>query len=148
MLPLELVIYYIMTACLSDRDLTLARENPVRRSIVHDRRFAIESFPQTALHAKHLTTAPLIDDSELSLTLWPSLLYSNVNRGTRIVTLQEFSKAVVAAYIETIRGTNPSPTFDVWAHNLSSQKSLAQWVGNLLSATALALPCVASLEND
>jgi hypothetical protein len=28
-----------------------------------------------------------------------------------------------------------------------SQKSLAQWFGNLLSATALALPCVASLES-
>ena len=69
MLPLELVIYYIMTACLLDGDLALARENPVRRPIVHDRWFTIESFPQTALHEKHLTTALLIDDSELRLTL-------------------------------------------------------------------------------
>ena len=29
-----------------------------------------------------------------------------------------------------------------------SQKSLAQWLGNLLSATALALPYVASLETQ
>jgi hypothetical protein len=37
-------------------------------------------------------------------------------------TLQELSKAVAAAYIErTIRGTNPRPTFDVWAHNLLSE---------------------------
>ena len=37
-------------------------------------------------------------------------------------SLQELSKAVAAAYIErTIRGTNPRPTFDVWAHNLSGE---------------------------
>jgi hypothetical protein len=72
-------------------------------------------FPQTALHAKHLTTAPLIHNSELSLTLRPSLLRSAINQGTRIITLQELYNVVAAAYIErTIRGTNPRPTFDVW----------------------------------
>jgi len=107
-------MFYIMTACLLDRDLTLARENPVQRPIVQDRRFAIKSFPQTALHAKHLTTAPLIEDSKLRLTIQPSLLRSAVNQGTWIVTLQELSKAVAATYIErTIRGTNPRPTFVV-----------------------------------
>jgi hypothetical protein len=71
---------------------------------------------------KHLTTAPLIDVSELRLTLQPSLLCSAVNRGTRIVTLQELSTAVAVAYIErTIRSTNPRPTFDVWAHNLLNE---------------------------
>ena len=63
-----------------------------------------------------------LDVSELRLTLRSSLLRSAVDQGTRIVTLQEPSKAVVVAYIErTIRGTNPRPTFDVWAHNLSSE---------------------------
>ena len=62
------------------------------------------------------------DVSKLRLTLRPSLLRSAVNRGNRIITLQELSKAIVVAYIErTIRGTNPRPTFDVWAHNLLSE---------------------------
>ena len=91
MLPLELVIYFIMTACLSDGDLALARENPVQRPVVHNRRFTIKSFPQTASYVKHLTTALLIDDSELRLTLQPPPLRSAVNRGTQIVTLQELS---------------------------------------------------------
>ena len=55
-----------------------------------------------------------LSHSKLRLTLRPSLLRSAVNQGTRIVTLQELSKAVAAAYIErTIRGTNPRPTVDV-----------------------------------
>ena len=33
----ELVIYYIMSAYLSDRDLTLTRENPFESQVVHDR---------------------------------------------------------------------------------------------------------------
>jgi hypothetical protein len=104
-------------------EISLSLERtPFEGQVVHDRSLAIERFPQTASHAKHLTTAPLIHDSKLRLTLRPSLLRSAVNRGTRIITLQELSKAVAAAYIErTIRGTNPRPTFDVWAHNLSSE---------------------------
>jgi hypothetical protein len=103
-------------------EISLSLERaPYKGQVVHDRRFAIESFPQAALHAKHLTTASL-HNSELRLTLRPSLLRSTVNQGTRIVSLQELSKAVAAAYIErTIRGTNPRPTFDVWAHNLLSE---------------------------
>ena len=96
-------------------EISLSPERtPYEGQVVHNRRFAIESFPhQAALHAKHLTTA-LLHNSELRLTLRPSLLRSAVNRGTRIVTLQELSKAVAAAYIErTIRGTNPRPTVDV-----------------------------------
>ena len=77
--------------------------------------------PQTASHANTSSHDSSAEDvSELRLTLRPSLLRSAVNRGTRIITLQELSKAVAAAYIErTIRGTNPRPSFDVWAHNLS-----------------------------
>ena len=51
--------------------LSLER-TPYEGQVVHDRRFAIESFPQAALHAKHLTTASL-HNSELRLTLRPSL---------------------------------------------------------------------------
>jgi hypothetical protein len=104
-------------------EISLSLERtPFEGQVVHDRSLAIECFPQTASHAKHLTTAPLIHDSELRLTLQPSLLNSAVNQATRIITLQELSKAVAAANIErTIRGTNPRPTFDIWAHNLSSE---------------------------
>ena len=96
-------------------EISLSLERtPFEGQVVHDRSLAIERFPQTASHAKHLTTAPLIHNSELRLTLRPSLLRSAVNRGTRIITLQELSKVVAAAYIErTIMGTNPSPTVDV-----------------------------------
>ena len=49
---------YIMTARLSDRDLALALERtPFKGQVVHDRSLAIERFPQTALHAKHLMSS-------------------------------------------------------------------------------------------
>ena len=104
-------------------EISLSLERtPFKGQVVHDRSLAIERFPQTVSHAKHLTTAPLIHDSKLRFSLQPSLLRSTVNLETRIITLQELSKAVVVAYIErTIRGTNPRPTFDIWAHNLSSE---------------------------
>jgi len=53
--------------------LSLER-TPFEGQVVHDRSLTIERFPQTASHAKHLTTAPLIHDSKLRLTLQPSPL--------------------------------------------------------------------------
>ena len=101
--------------------LLLLERTPYEGQVVHNRSFTIKSFPQAALHAKHLTTASL-HNSKLRLTLRPSLLCSAVNRGIRTVSIQELSKTVAVAYIErTSRGTNPRPTFDIWAHNLSSE---------------------------
>ena len=68
--------------------LSLER-TPCEGQVVHDRRFAIKSFPQAALHAKHLTTA-LLHNSKLRLTLQPSTITtirSAVNRETRIIML-------------------------------------------------------------
>jgi hypothetical protein len=74
-------------------EISLSLERtPFEGQVVHDRSLAIERFPQTALHAKHLATAPLIHNSELRLTLRPSLLRSAVNRGIRITPFKNSLK--------------------------------------------------------